>query len=153
MKYSITRYLLSILTLLTLASCQTIDVRGQYVDEAAIAQLESKKMTKAEVVELIGTPTMVPTYSQNSWYYIQRALSRRAWFQPKVIEQKIVKVTFGANDAVEEVQVLSNMNNEDVKVVSEYTKTYGTELNGVQKFVKNIGRFNKTTDGKKRNRK
>lgn len=153
MKYSITRYLLSILILLNLASCQTIDVRGQYVDESAIAQLESKKMTKAEVVELIGTPTMIPTYSQNSWYYIQRALSRRAWFQPKVIEQKIVKITFGANDAVEEVQVLSNMNNEDVKVISEYTKTYGTELNGVQKFVKNIGRFNKTTDGKKRNRK
>ena len=37
--------------------------------------------------------------------------------------------------------------------MGEYTKTYGTELNGLQKFVKNIGRFNKTTEGKKKKKR
>lgn len=139
-----------LLLLLLLTSCQTIDVRGQYVDDAALHKLQNAKMNKAEVVELIGTPTIVPEYSENTWYYAQRSLARRAWFEPKVVEQRIVKIIFDEKDVVEEVALLNDSQNEEIKVISEYTKTYGTDLNGLQKFVRNIGRFNKTTDGKGR---
>lgn len=150
MKSSIINIFLTSFLLLTLSGCKTIDVRGQNVDEDAIRQLENKKMTKSEVENLIGTPTIVPEYTPNTWYYVQRSLSRRAWLEPKVVEQKIVEVRFDSNDVVENVVVLNDSQKDGIQVTNEYTKTYGTEANGIQKFVRNIGRFNRTTDGKKR---
>ncbi|XVN42899.1 MAG: outer membrane protein assembly factor BamE [Candidatus Rickettsia vulgarisii] len=139
--------------LLALSNCQTIESRGQAIDESTLPILEGKRLSKSEVENLAGTPTIIPDYTPNTWYYIHRSLSRRAWFEPKVIEQKIVKITFNQNDITQDVTVLSNIHKDDLKIVSEYTKTYGTELNGLQKFVRNIGRFNKTTEGKKKNKK
>ena len=66
-------YLLSSFVLVVLlGGCQTIDIRGQYVDEDSLAKLETKSLTQAEIIELIGTPTVVPDYSKDTWYYIQR---------------------------------------------------------------------------------
>lgn len=144
------KFICLIVASFTLVGCQSIDMHGQFVEAAAIEELEHKKLNKEQVIELIGTPTTVPEYSPNTWYYIQRALAKRAWFEPKIIEQRIVKVTFNQNDQVEEVEVLQGGGEEPVQVVREYTKTYGTELNPAQKFIKNIGRFNKTTDGTKK---
>ena len=141
-----------LLALIILCSCQAIDIRGQYVDDNAINQLQNKVLTKAEVEDLIGTPTIVPEYNKDTWYYVQRSLARRAWFEPKVIEQRIVEVRFN-NDVVANVLLLKDEHIEGISSTSEYTQTYGTEASGIQKFVRNIGRFNKTTDGKNKRKK
>lgn len=148
--FSLNKLIIFIIITIGLQSCQTVDMQGQYVDNQAIEELKTKAFSKEQVIELIGTPTTIPDYSKDTWYYIQRGLARRAWFEPKVVEQRIVKIRFNSQGMVEEVDFLQNGSNEQVQVVSEYTKTYGTELNGIQKFVKNIGRFNKTTDGNKK---
>jgi outer membrane protein assembly factor BamE (lipoprotein component of BamABCDE complex) len=144
--------LISLIFLILLAGCQSIDVRGQFVSDEAIKQINSQLPNKTQLVELIGTPTYVPDYSKNTWYYIQRSLAKRAWFNPKVIKQRIVKVVFNG-DKVQEAGLLNDSQNEEISAQSSYTQTYGTQQNGVQKFVKNIGRFNKTTDGTKRKKK
>ncbi|MCC8371297.1 MAG: outer membrane protein assembly factor BamE [Rickettsia endosymbiont of Pseudomimeciton antennatum] len=153
MKYFIIQTFVISSILLTLCSCQTIESRGQYVDDNLLATLEEKRLSKSEVEDLIGTPTIIPDYTPNTWYYVQRSLSRRAWFEPKVIEQKIVKITFNKKNVIEEVLVLSDSHKNDINIMGEYTKTYGTESTGLQKFVKNIGRFNKTTEGKKKKKR
>lgn len=137
----------SVILLLILSGCKVIEIRGQYVDDDALNRLDDKKMNKAEVVDLIGTPTIIPDYSSNVWCYMQRSLSRRAWFEPKIVEQRIVKVVFNNKNLVDEVVLLQNSQDEAIKVSSLYTKTYGTELNAMQKFIKNIGRFNKGKSG------
>ena len=138
--------------LILLAGCQSIDVRGQFVSDEAIKQINSQHPNKVELVELVGTPTYIPDYSKNTWYYIQRSLAKRAWFDPKVVKQRIVKVVFNG-DKVQEAGLLSDGQNEEISSQSAYTQTYGTQQNGIKKFVKNIGRFNKTTDGTKRKKK
>lgn len=148
MKIFIT-YIFSILAFFSLSGCKTIENRGQSIDDSALVKLESKKLNKTEVVELIGIPTMVPEYSQNTWYYVERVMSQRSWLNPKIEKQKIVKITFDANNFMQEVVVIDDSHRQDIETVREYTRTYGTELNGLQKFVKNLGRFNKTTDGNK----
>jgi outer membrane protein assembly factor BamE (lipoprotein component of BamABCDE complex) len=150
MKLFISRIIIALSVIFTLSSCKTIESRGQFVDDNLLLKLEDRKLTKFEVENLIGTPTIIAEYDPNSWYYVQRSLVKRAWFEPKVISQRIVKVIFDKSDKIEEVLVINDSHKDDIKVISEYTKTYGTELNGMQKFVRNIGRFNKTTEGKKK---
>ena len=145
--------LLFLVMFIILSGCQSVDVRGQFVSNDAIEEINSKKLKQDEIIDLIGTPTYVPEYSHNTWYYIQRSLTKRAWFDPKVVEQRIIKITFDEHDKVIEATLLSVIHDEKLNIENKYTKTYGTEQNNIQKFVKNIGRFNKTTDGKKKRRK
>ena len=127
-----------------------IDVRGQFVSDSAIEQINIKKPNQEDLIDMIGTPTYVPDYSASTWYYIQRSLTRRAWFDPKVVTQRIVKITFAANKRVSEAVLLKNSQNEAIVANTAFTKTHGTEQSGIQKFVKNIGRFNQTTSGSSR---
>lgn len=138
---------------LFLSGCQSIDVRGQFVSDDAINEINTKKLNKDQVAELIGSPTYIPEYSPNNWYYIQRSQAKRAWFDPKVVEQRIVKISFKTDGKLIEAGLLSDVHEEDIVIEKNYTKTKGTEQNGIQKFVKNIGRFNKTTDGKRKKQK
>ena len=142
--------IISVLFLLIIAGCQSIDVRGQFVSDSAIEQINIKKPDKEELMNMIGTPTYVPDYSSGTWYYIQRSLVCRTCFDPKVIEQRIVKITFAVNKRVSQAILLKNAQNEAIVANSAFTKTHGTEQSGIQKFVKNIGRFNQTTNDNSR---
>ena len=89
---SVNSLFVTVATLFLLSSCQTLDIRGQYVDDTTVKEIEHKKLNKLEIENALGTPTIIPNYSTDTWYYIQRILARRAWFDPKVVEQRIVKV-------------------------------------------------------------
>lgn len=143
----------SVAALFSLSGCQTIETRGQIIDDSALTKLESQRLNKKEVVELIGSPTMIPEYSQDTWYYVERVTSQRAWLNPKIVKQRIVKIAFDSNNLMQETIVINDSHRQDMEIVTEYTKTYGTELNGLQKFVKNLGRFNKTNDRSKNKNK
>lgn len=135
-----------------LTGCKSIDVQGQLINDDIVQEINKQHPSKDQLIEKIGNPTYIPDYSHDTWYYIQRSLTKRAYFEPKVIEQKIVKIKF-KGDKVLDALVLNNSHNEEIASHSTYTKTYGTEQNGIQKFVKNIGRFSKSADGKKRKKK
>lgn len=144
------RFIIPILFLFLISGCQSIDVRGQYIDDKQITTLEDNKLSKDEVIELLGSPTLVPEYTPNTWYYAERAMQKRAWFMPKVISQRVVMVKFGVDNIVKEVEVFNDSHSNDVKVVSEYTKSLGNEENALQQFVRNIGRFNKNKSAQKK---
>ncbi len=145
--------IISVVLLLILSGCQSVDVRGQFVSDSVVEQINIKKPNQEQLIDMIGTPTYVPDFSENTWYYIQRSLARRAWFDPKVVKQRILKITFAKNKKVSEAVLMKDSQNEAVSANSAYTKTQGTEQSGIQKFVKNIGRFNQTTNGSKRRKK
>lgn len=148
---TISRFLLGILFLFLLPGCQTVDVRGQHINDDLIEKINSSNMTKDQIMSNVGSPTYIPQYSQDTWYYIQRSQTKRAWFRPSVLEQRIVKLTFNKKGMVTSAELVENTHEDKVSVSGEYTATKGTEKSGIQKFVGNIGRFNKTTkDTKKR---
>lgn len=134
--------LLILIAAILVTGCKTIDSRGQYVDDEQILKLESKNLTKEEVVDLIGSPSMTPDYTSNTWYYAHRTMARRAWFKPEVVSQRLIRITF-SHDKIQEVEVFNDSHANDVHVVQEYTKSLGNEQNPLQHFVKNFGRFNK----------
>jgi outer membrane protein assembly factor BamE (lipoprotein component of BamABCDE complex) len=136
------------LMLLVLGGCQRVDIRGQYVSDELIQKINHEKMNEEEVMGLIGSPTYIPEYTKETWYYIQRSVTKKAWFDPKVKEQRVIKVTF--HKGIAKAELLIDLQNESIVVESSETKSVGTDQSGVQKFVKNIGRFNKSKDASKK---
>ncbi len=129
-----------------LSSCQYKMHSGTLITEEKIAELRDKKITKEELEEKLGAPNIIPEYSKDSWYYVHRNMTKRAFFLPVVQGQKVVKFEFKDN-LLSSIDVIDNENNSEIKVVEEYTQTRGTELNPMQEYVRNFGRFNK---GKKK---
>lgn len=129
-----------------LVSCQTVIHSGTSISDKQLETLKNTKFTKNQVSELLGSPNLTPEYSNNVWYYVYRNLTKRAFFNSQIKQQKIVKLTF-AGDLLSSVEEFNDLHNKDIEVISEFTRTKGTEMNPVQEYLRNFGRFNK---GKKK---
>lgn len=139
--------LLSLLSLMLLQSCQTSDSRGQYLDEAKIRQIEGQNVTKEDVINIAGYPTLTPIYSPNTWYYVNRLMKHRAWFKPTAASQRIVKISFDDN-LVSNIEILNAAPIANINVSKEYIRSSANEQNALQHFVSNLGRFNKPLNHK-----
>jgi outer membrane protein assembly factor BamE (lipoprotein component of BamABCDE complex) len=138
-----------LLGLLSLTACKSIDVTGTNLREADIQYVKSNSLTKEQVIDRLGSPTITPDYSPNTWYYVYIKTAKTTLTFPSIEEQKILKITFNNAGRVENAVVMENTHNNNVKTVSHVTPTPGTETSGIQEFVKNIGRFNKPKKKKK----
>lgn len=138
------------LILLSLVSCKTMNVDGQIIKDADIDYLKRNALSEEQVIDHLGTPNLVPEYSPNVWYYVYTKTTKNNWTLPKLIEQRIVKVTFNNSRRVSNVSVIENGFDNNVGMASAITPTPGTEQSQVQEFVKNIGRFNKYGNKKKK---
>ena len=147
--FNFASFILLLVILLILSSCKSVNIHGQYLDDQDIKKIRSKSWSKEEMFNNLGYPNFVPDYTDNTVYYLYRTNTKRAWFRPKVIEQRIVRVNFDLNGKATKVEVLDNTHNESISVRSQSTKAGGTSHSGVQKFVRNVGRFNQTTGSKR----
>lgn len=125
-----------------LSGCQTSRTRGQKLENSAIEKLAEMNFTQDQIIEMIGQPTLRPTYSPKTWYYVYSVEKRRAWFLPNISEQQIVKLSFCDAGTLQDVEVLDNKQNNSISPIAGKTPTYGTQKTALQKFVTNFGRFN-----------
>jgi len=137
-----------LLLILLLSSCQSLNTRGVYIENDKINQITSQETDKEQLVLSIGIPTLKPDYSPDTWYYVSRTLENKPWSTPRVIKQRVVKITF-TGDKVDHVEVIDNKHYKGLDIVSARTPVRGTEENPVQTFVKNFGRFNKQPKSKR----
>jgi outer membrane protein assembly factor BamE (lipoprotein component of BamABCDE complex) len=132
------------IALISLSACKSVDITGINIKEADIQFLNTNHPTQEQVFERLGTPTIVPDYSPNIWYYVYIKTTKSTLSLPSIVEQKILKLTFNNANKLEHAAVMDNGFNNNVSSVSHVTPTPGTDASPLQEFVKNIGRFNKT---------
>lgn len=153
LKSTIKPILLFIILLIPLTGCKMMHTHGNFIDENTIHKIKETHPTKNELINLIGTPILMPNNSDDTWYYVYRLMSKRAWLQPEVMQQIIVKIQFDKDNIVQDIELIENMQNEHIAIINDKTKTLGKEENSINTFIKNIGRFNKKSDNKKKRRK
>ena len=89
------------LFLITLLSCQPrITKHGNFFNLENIQLIKKSKLSKSEVIEIFGEPTVKSTFSDNVWYYITLVQHEKAYFEIKNLENKILAITFDENQLV-----------------------------------------------------
>ena len=141
--------ILLVLCAFVLSGCQSINNRGEYVSTEMLAAIEKNHISKEQVIATLGEPTIVPDYTPNVWYYVSRKVQDKAWSRPAIKTQRIVKITFNG-DNVDKIDVNDKRPKNDINVDRDVTSVKGTEESAIQTFVKNFGRFNKTSRPKRR---
>jgi outer membrane protein assembly factor BamE (lipoprotein component of BamABCDE complex) len=119
-----------------------VDTRGNLADPEVVSQITPGESTRGTVEDLLGSPTSIATFNDQTWYYIGRKTEKFAFFKPEVLEQQVVAVHFDPNGVVDGVKLYGPDDAREVELVDRTTPTAGQELSVLQQLFSNLGRFN-----------
>lgn len=133
------------------AACTpTIDNRGYVPDREALDRVKPGSQTRADVSELLGTPSSVTPFSDDTWIYIQRKTSTVAFFEPDVLEQNVVVINFDDGGMVKDVRRYTLEDGKLIDPVTRTTPAPGKELSFLEQLIGNVGRFSGAGSGNRR---
>lgn len=93
--------LIALLAVFLITACTPMAAtRGNILDEYQMKELQPGVDTKDDVVRKIGSLTTVAPFDDNTWYYMGQKTEKRGILDPKIVEERIVAVTFDPADGM-----------------------------------------------------
>lgn len=126
-----------------LQGCISVRSNHGYVLERGTDALEANIGidTKESVLARYGEPSIISTFSTNSWYYLSSADQTRAFLKPQTRTRKIVAFHFDGEGKVKEVEDFSLEDGDRVSLVSRTTPTRGKELSFWEQLLGSVGQL------------
>ena len=129
---------------MVLAACEgKIATHGDPIDAVELARVQPGISTRADVVAALGTPSSVPLFDSNAWYYISNREQTIAFLAPESVERQVVTVRFDDQGVVSSIDKFGLERGREVDVVSRETPSFGQSPTIIQQMLGNLGRFNK----------
>lgn len=133
----------------SLAACApTVANRGNIIDPDKLAEVKTGESTREDVAKILGTPTQVSTFDENTWYYFGRNTKQYSFLDPEIVAQKAVEVHFNDEGIVTALNELDPGEAQDISPVARRTPTYGHETTIVEQLIGNMGRPTGVSTGK-----
>jgi len=130
---------------LALAGCGlSVEQRGLLPDADRLAEVHPGSTNKEEVQQILGTPSSVGVFADDSWYYISRRTKQLAFFDPEVVDQQVYIVRFDDKGVVAAVDRKDLKDGREIDPVARTTPAPGRELTFLEQLIGNVGRFNKS---------
>ena len=141
----IMRYCLLICTTvisLTIMSCTPIKKVSGYVPiQKQIDQLKTGFSTKNDVLSLLGEPLSYIEDPSHHLLYVQQKVETVAFWEPKVSERTVVKLSFNEAGVLNEVKSSKTRDNREFITEKEIIISDGRKLTFWQQMFGNIGNF------------
>lgn len=133
--------------LAALSACSPlITVHGHEPDPDALATIEPGQTDQRDVQLALGSPSTEGVFRTNIWYYMSERTETVAFFEPELLERKIIAIVFDENEVVEDVFTYTENDRREVELVSRVTPTAGNEFSLIQQLFGNVGRFGSAGD-------
>ena len=114
---------------------------GNMPSEERIARVE-KGDSKDEVLHLLGVPSSVMSFDENTWIYMSSDVKRVAFFEPEEIDRNILKITFSNDDRVMEISHLKQSEGKEISPDEEKTDVNGENVGFFRKYFGGVGQYN-----------
>lgn len=142
------KHLLSYAALIILTACYpTVDHRGFNPEQAEkLQELVIDVSDKEKVMDALGSPSTISAFpiegkNWNAWYYVYRKTETTSFFDPKVVDQLIIKIILDEKDVVRDIIVQKGVNGEEIKASKERTTTTGYQSSFLKDIFGNFGRY------------
>ncbi len=133
--------LLAVAMVVISACSADVSIRGNAIDRLQLAKIRPGVENRAAVRKLLGSPTNVSTFSDETWYYISQKDRRVAFSKPRALSREIIAISFDKRDRVTRVKQYSLANARDIDPVGRETPTPGREFGILEQLLGNFGRF------------
>lgn len=125
-----------------LSACAASEhVDGQLPNPERLAAVEVGVHTHDDVAKLLGTPSTTAPFDDDSWYYIKRVTQQVAFFEPVVMDQKIVAIVFDKEGKVRDILLYHEEDGHEIAMVERITPTQGRKLSVWEQLLSNFGRL------------
>ncbi len=125
-----------------LAGCAVKETQhGHQLPQGIVAALQAPNLSQDQVIQLLGTPSSESAFDPGVWYYISEVYQGVAFFQPEVVDRKLLILRFDAERKLESISTLSKTDGKEVTLVARETPTEGHKLTLLEQLLGNLGRF------------
>jgi outer membrane protein assembly factor BamE (lipoprotein component of BamABCDE complex) len=122
-----------------------IATHGDPIDAVELARVRPGISTRTDVAAALGSPSSVPLFDNNAWYYISNREQTIAFLAPESIERQVVTIRFDDQGVVSSIDKFGLERGREIDVVSRETPSFGQSPTIIQQMLGNLGRFNKET--------
>lgn len=130
-------------TMVTTAACTPVKAtRGNMVEDSRLEELIPGVTTKSNVAHVLGTPTTVATFDQNTWYYIGEKTEQHGLAKTEVKERRILIVSFDEKGYLKQIEEKNANDAKEIDPVDRATPTAGREFTIYEQLIGNVGKFN-----------
>ena len=127
-----------------ISACQPrVDTHGFMPNPELVEQVEPGAVSKLDVADILGSPSTIATFDQDTWYYITQKTQNFAFFKPEIVDQQVLVINFDDQEIVSNVKRYTIEDGLIIDPVTRKTPTVGKELTFLQQLFGNIGRFSK----------
>ncbi len=130
---------------LATACSPTVDLRGHLPSAEQLERLAPGLQSRNDVIEILGSPSMVATFGDETWFYVGEKTERIAFLEPTVLERTVIALRFDQNGRLTAVDRLGLKDGKVIEPVDRITPTAGKELTFLEQLIGNLGRFNSTS--------
>ncbi len=129
----------------SLGACTpTKNNHGNLVEDFRMAELTPGISTRTNVLKSLGSPTTIAPFDENTWYYIGQKMEKKGIFDPEVVNEKVVVVSFNDEGIMQTMNEITK-DRVDLPKVRRKTPTSGNDVTIMEQLLGNVGRFNKPT--------
>lgn len=140
-KFAFTTALAGLAAVASLSACSPItQVQGYQVIDEQPATAKVGEDTQTTVRTRFGTPSLVSTFDQSTWYYVNQVNDTFGFYRPHVRNRQIVAISF--DKASQKVAAVNTYTEKDGRVISyngRETPTRGRELSVIEQILGTIG--------------
>ena len=127
---------------LALGACeQSVQVRGNIPDDESANKITPGVHSRADIASLLGSPSTMSTFQDSKWYYIGQKTTQFGFFEPEVLERKVLVVSFDEAGNVDSTKIYGLEDGQKIDPVGRVTPTEGREITFLQQMFGNLGRF------------
>lgn len=94
-----------------------------------------------DVRTILGSPSVISTFDERTWYYIGRRTEQYAFFKTKTIEQQVLIVRYADSGTVDRISRLDKKDGREIELVERETQSAGKKLGILEQLFGNVGRF------------
>ncbi len=135
------------LAVMVVSCSPVVATRGNLIDDDRFALITVGRSTANDVANVFGSPTTVSTFDQRTWYYIGQRTEKVAFFDPDIVERRVVRIEFTETGIVSRIDDLDLDDAQAVELVERETPTLGRRLTVLEQLLGNFGRFNTPSGG------
>jgi len=118
----------AILALALLGACNPIvDNLGNRTLKENVEQIQIGRSNKIDVFRLLGSPSNIAAFDENTWYYISARQVQLAFLRPRTTDQHVLLIRFDSGGIVREMKELGMEDAQATTYVDRVTPTRGGE--------------------------
>lgn len=145
-----TRIISLVFLIVTLSGCvATTTSRGYSAEKLQLSENAIKPglASTNTVKNVLGSPSATSSFGDPTWYYVSSKTKSVAFLQPKVVEGKVIAISFNDAGIVKGVRKYDQNDMREVALRQDHTPAEGDDLTVLQQLLGNVGRFNPAEGG------